>query len=380
MRIAYFTDTYLPQVNGVTNTLSRLSSYLDKRSVENMVFAPAEDGNLHYRDTVDRSFSLRFFLYPECRLTIPNIFRIHNVIDKFKPDLIHCVTPFNLGLCGLNYARDRAIPLVSSYHTNFDQYLDYYNLRILQNIVWDYTRWFHNQCLANYAPSQATIKLLHHKGIKNLEHWGRGVDTVNYDPQKRSEELRRSWGAHNKLVLLYVGRLAPEKNLDVLAQSYKNILETYPQKLHLVVTGDGPLASALKHELNKNVTFTGYKKGQELAQIYASSDIFAFPSTTETFGNVVLEAMSSGLPVIGTAAGGVQENVVPELNGILCRPKSSEDFSRALQTLVGDPDLRCRMSRGARQYALGCSWDRIFSRLLHSYQNILKDCEINRSA
>lgn len=370
MRIAYFTDTYLPQVNGVTNTLSRLVSYLDKKGVENIVFAPGEQGEHSYETAVDTSFSLRFFLYPECRLTIPNLYRISNVLHSFKPDLIHCVTPFNLGLTGLKYGRDHSLPVVASYHTNFDQYLDYYNLRFLQNVIWEFFQWFHNQCLVNYVPSRDTLGILKKRNIGNLEIWSRGVDTSLYHPAKRKEELRAKWQAANKLVLLYVGRLGAEKNLELLINTYRALDNRYPGRLHLVITGEGPLAPVLREEAPPSVTFTGYQKGEALAEIYASADIFAFPSCTETFGNVVLEAMASGLPAAGLAAGGVRETIRHGKNGLLSLPGNEGDFAEALGRLIEDNNYRHALAQGARAYAEKQSWEAILAKLLSSYERV----------
>ena len=381
MRIAYFTDTYLPQINGVTNTLSRLAMYLEKRNISNIVFAPGEDSNFNHHTTVDTSFSFRFFLYPECRLSIPNIFRIQYVLKQFQPDLIHIVTPFNLGLCGLKYGRDSNIPMVASYHTNFDQYLEYYNLQFLQPFVWEYFCWFHNHCEVNYAPSGDTLAILEKKGIKNLELWSRGVDTTLYSCQKRKEELREHWRARDKVVLLYVGRLAPEKNLNLLFSVYRELLSSYQDKIHLVVTGDGPMYKVLKEEGSENITFTGYKKDSELAEIYASSDIFVFPSCTETFGNVVLEAMASGLPVVAMKAGGVKESILPGVNGFLCDPHSEEDFAKAVIQLIDNENLRISMGREARALALSKSWPNVFNLLLESYGRVIgKNGELEKSA
>ncbi|MFZ5944823.1 MAG: glycosyltransferase family 4 protein [Bacillota bacterium] len=371
MKVAYFTDTYLPQINGVTNTLSRLVSFLDKKGIENIVFAPAER-DYQYQTTVDTSFSVKFFLYPECRLSIPNPYRIGNLLSRFRPDLIHCITHFNMGLTGLKYSQNHRIPVVASYHTNFDQYLDFYNLPFMKNIFWEYTQWFHNQCLVNYAPSQDTIGVLQEKGIKNIELWSRGVDTELYNPGKRKEKLRQVWNASGKTVLLYVGRLSPEKNLQLLINCYRMLQTRLGDSIHLVITGDGPLLHSLRQESIPNATFTGYKTGEELAEIYASADVFVFPSSTETFGNVVLEAMSCGLPVIGFAAGGVKESICDGVNGLLCNCRDLDGFVQANEKLIQEQGYRNLLSIGARQYALTQSWHNIFTSLLNSYQEVLE--------
>lgn len=369
MRIAYFTDTFLPQVNGVTNTLGKLDAYLEKNSVERMFFAPEypESGSGESRDTVKRFKSVSLPVYPECRLSIPLYVHFSKLVDEFNPELIHLVTPLGIGWAGLKYAREREIPLVASFHTYFDAYLKYYRLETMEDAVWNYFRWFHNFCSINFCPSTDTLRLLEEKGVANLRIWSRGIDTDKFSPGWRSEEFRKRFDARDKMLFLYVGRVAAEKDLDVLLECMNPINSLYPGRASFVITGDGPYSAHMKKNSPSNVHFTGYLRGMELAEAYASADVFVFPSSTETFGNVVLEAMASGLPVIAADAGGVKDSIIDNDDGFLCQARNAAGFTRAMESFIKDPGLAVSMGARARRHTLSKSWDSIFAGLLSDY-------------
>lgn len=369
MRIAYFTDTFLPQVNGVTNTLGKLDAYLEKNSVERMFFAPEypEAGAGESKDTIKRFKSVSLPVYPECRLSIPLYAPLCKLVDEFNPDMIHLVTPLGIGWAGLKYARERGVPLVASFHTYFDAYLKYYRLEYLEDAVWNYFRWFHNFCSINFCPSTDTVRLLDEKGVMNLRIWSRGIDTDKFDPALRNDDFRGRFDAGDKMLFLYVGRVAAEKDLDILLECMNNINSFYPGKASFVITGDGPYLAHMKKNSPPNACFTGYLKGRELAEAYASADVFLFPSSTETFGNVVLEAMASGLPVIVADAGGVKDSVRDDDDGFLCQARSVIGFTQAMEKFIKDPGLAASMGARARQHTLSKSWDNIFAGLLGDY-------------
>jgi len=369
LKLAIFTDTYLPQVNGVSRTIARISSHLQKQNIPCLIFAPEcgplpEDcKNVHTFSAFDLPF------YPECKIALPSYPVVREILDSFKPDLVHLVTEFSLGLCGLKYAKDHRLPAVASYTTNFPQYLAYYKVGFLKNWAWRYLRWFHNQCRLNYCPSPAIQSLLMKKGFHNLTVWGRGIDTGLFSPDKKSEFLKKLAPGKN-LFFLYVGRLAPEKDLDVLFNAWRTVSGRLPGA-QLVITGDGPLAGELKEKNVDGVVFTGYRHGEELSTIYASSDIFVFPSTTETFGNVVLEAMAAGLPVVGPAAGGVKNLLVDGHNGLACRPRNHHDMAAAMLKLARHDELRAQIGSRARQYAIERSWENLLRSLVESYRAVI---------
>lgn len=372
MRVALFTDTFAPQINGVTMTLNRLVQYWQRQGIQSLVYAPDYDGQGEDSPEIRRVPSLPFPLYPECRIPMSGYAGIERELLAFKPDLLHLVTPFTLGLIGHRFGRHHHVPMVASYHTNFDQYLDYYRLPFLKQMYWSYHAWFHSACVRNYCPSTATKALLARNGIKDLEIWSRGIDAGEYAPELRNPRIREKYGiAGGKMLLLYVGRVAPEKDIEVLLNGYKTLPSDVAELVHLIVVGDGPLISKIASD-SSGITFTGYLRGRELAEIYASCDLFVFPSATETFGNVVLEAMASGLPVIGAEAGGVTDIITHMKNGLLCPPHLAEGFRDGISMLVRNEDLRLQMARFARINAVRRDWDSIFTELTKSYRSVIE--------
>ncbi|MGV8145329.1 MAG: glycosyltransferase family 4 protein [Alkaliphilus sp.] len=388
MRLAIFTETFIPQVNGVSRTLARLAKHFSNRhlvldancfypsKIEILVITP-ECGTvpqgLPYQ--LHKVFGVNLPAYPELKIPIPNHIKISRIMDEFKPDIIHLASPFVMGLSGLKYAKDCNIPLVASYHTNISQYLKYYKLEVLDDLLWQFIRYIHNQCLVNYSPSKDTLNLLNMKGVKNLEIWDRGIDCKEYSPSFKDEDLKHELLDGRKKLLLYVGRIAHEKNLDILMKAI-HLVNWQRNDVQLVLAGDGPLANELKANAPDNVTFVGYKHSTELVKMYASADMFVFPSTTETFGNVVLEAMASGLPVIAPSSGGIKDNLIDNYNGISCQPLCATDMANAIYRLSNDENYRLLLSKQARLYAMNKSWDEVFNRLLYSYQKVLGNCSL----
>ncbi len=375
MKIAIFTDTFSPQINGVTKNLDRLLNYFSAKGIEYLVFAPETEPrieNIHEKNVV-RMKSLNFFLYPEHKFALPNYLEIKKKLNQFNADIFHLITPFNIGLTGLYAARQNNSPIVASYHTNFDQYLDYYNINFFKKAAWKYLRWFHDQALRNYCPSEETKKELAKKDFINLDIWSRGINPELFSPKHKDQNFIIENGLQDKISILYVGRIAAEKNLPLLINSLKVLNKKYKEKIELIITGDGPELKKVKEDAPENVIFTGFKKGPELSKIYASADIFAFPSVTETYGNVVIEAMASELPVLAVMAGGVKENLINNYNGLACQNNDVEEFSSKLEKLIINDNLRKSLGHNARQYALEQSWDHVFAKLHNSYQKVIKD-------
>lgn len=379
MKVALFTDTYTPDINGVAKTLNRWVNYLQSQGHAVRVFAPeVRDKNISSEETINRYKSFPFFLYPELQAALPNPIHLERSILNFRPDIIHVATPFNLGLFGRHFSRKHSIPLVASYHTNLDQYLTSYKLEWAENLLKKYLFWFHQECKKVYVPSKGTAQSLMDQHYSHVELWKRGVDSTLFKPienykKTRQEILARYNLSADKFTVLYVGRLATEKSLDILMRTIEKIPRAIRNKTQFILVGDGPMHEEIeKYIKNSNVSIhlLGFREDQELAEIYAAADVFFFPSTTETFGNVVLEALASGLPVIAANSGGVKELVSSGENGILCSPGNFIEFSNALEMLYTHEYTRLAFSEKARSYAVTQSWHHIFEALLESYQNV----------
>jgi glycosyltransferase involved in cell wall biosynthesis len=369
MRIALFTDTYLPDVNGVAKTLGRYIDYMKAQGIDCKVFAPdlIEPEKVREQHSfVERFYSIPFLLYPECRMAIPNPVHIKRALHDFQPTLVHSATPFNMGLYGLHYAKKHHIPFVASYHTHFDQYLSFYKMQWMEPMLWKYLTWFHRDCSKIFVPSRSTLTHLSKKGFKALEIWGRGIETSKFTPHvNRSAVLQRNGLDPDRFSLLFVGRLAPEKSIDVLMKTFDSLAPDIKLKSQLIIVGDGPLYKEVQEQTRHlpEIQLLGFRQGQELYDLYAASDVFLFPSQTETFGNVVLEAMAAGTPIIGANSGGVGDNVIHLKTGLLCPPGDVSAFTDAVERLYRDESLRRLMALEARQYSLNQSWDRIFAKL-----------------
>ncbi|WP_313339840.1 glycosyltransferase family 1 protein [Sedimentibacter sp.] len=371
MKIAIFSDTYSPQINGVTNTLDKLVQYFESNHIEYKIFAPKYDDE-NKEEHTERFYSLKFFMYPECRLALPNIFRISQSLSEFKPDIIHLMTEFNMGMTGMIYGKKNNIPTISNYTTNFSQYTEYYNLEIFKQPIWDYMKWFHNQNNITLCPSNEAQKLLNKNGINKTSLFSRGIDSHKFNPSYRNVKLRKELGIENKTTFLYVGRVATEKDMDILNESYRLIREKH-HNTALIITGEGPYLEECKEMFPEDTIYTGFKKGHELAEIYASSDMFVCPSSTETFGNVVLEAMASGLAVIGADAGGIKEIISHKQNGLKFKAKDSNELTNCMQELIENKSLRNYVKSNGLKFAQNRTWERIIDNLYVIYCEILKE-------
>lgn len=382
MKIAIFTDTFHPDINGVARTLKHFTNYLEKQNITFKVFAP--DSNSHSNEYISshicRFKSWSLFFYPECRLAFPNLFQIKAELEAFSPDIIHVATPFNMGLCGIYLAKKLSIPLVGSYHTDFNYYLKFYNLQFLSKILWKYMKWFHKPFKKLFVPSQETYTQLHRRGFTNLEIWPHGVDCQHFHPYYDKQSIREQRGITKKYLLTFVGRLAPEKDVKTLLDVAKALPAEVNEQVQWLVVGDGPLREELEANSPAYMTFTGYLTGIELAEIYSASDLFVFPSPTETFGNVVIEALASGTPAITANSGGVKNIIQPGVTGYLCETGNAAEFVDAILQLLENDSLLIQLGREGRDYALTQNWDTIFDHLLWNYQSVFEDQNIQKFA
>jgi glycosyltransferase involved in cell wall biosynthesis len=371
MKVALFTDTYLPQINGVTNTLTKLLEYYERKGIDYKLFVPQyEIQSSDYN--IERFYSIKFFIYPEARVTFPNFKRINATLADFGPDIVHNMTEFNMGTTGMGYGKAHNVPTISNYTTNFSQYADYYKLFFLKAPIWNWMKWYHTQNDLTLCPSHAAQKILLHHGITNTGIFSRGIDAQNFHPQKRNNDLRKKLKIENKTAFLYVGRIAVEKDLDVLCKSYQAIHKKFGHSAGLVIVGDGPYLDRCKQIFPRDTVYTGFKSGKELADIYASCDLFVCPSSTETFGNVVLEAMASGLPVIGADAGGVGELIQKNVNGLKFKKKDAGELTECMERLLLDAHLRQTLAGNGRMFANNRTWDKIFDGLVQTYRQVIE--------
>ncbi|RUL88456.1 glycosyltransferase family 4 protein [Tautonia sociabilis] len=373
MRITIVSETYFPQVNGVSRTLSQLVRVLTEAGDEVQLIHP-DYGEPSRAVGAYRVPSVRIPFYPDLRLPVPPYRGVRRAIARFRPELVHIATEATLGLAVLLDASARGIPIVSSFHTNFDQYSDHYRVGWARGGIWRYLRWFHNRTRETYVPSRATILNLERRGFRNLVLWPRGVDASLFRPDRPGRaQLRRALGfSEQDVVIAYVGRVAVEKNVEYLAEALAEAAQKSSRARPLIV-GEGPARPVLEERLRGVATVVGFRSGEELADHYAAADLFAFASRTETFGNVVLEAMASGLPAIVLAEGGPAEIVRHGETGLAIAPDAPPGtFAEALLALAEDGPLRRRMAENARDFARSQSWERIMGALRDRYAAIVE--------
>lgn len=373
IRLALFTDTYFPEMNGVAKTLERWVGYLRKQGIECLVFAPSRPrGEKTISEVAERLTSLPFFLYPECRLAVPQTGNVERKLLDFRPTIIHVATPFGTGVAGRYLAIKHGIPLVASHHTHFVRYLPFYNLQWMGKLLWRYLHWFHRPCSRIYVPSQSVLEECSRDGWEGLEVWSRGVDTQQFHPSvDRQELLRIHEVSHSSFIVLYAGRIAPEKQTEIAVEAVSRFAAQTAADPLLVIAGDGPATleiRALALRLGVEIRLLGALPQDQLQQWMASSDVLLFPSATETFGNVVLEAMACGLPVLGAAGGAVPDTVHHGMNGLLCPPGDAQAFANHLELLYKDASIRARLSVAGVQEATARSWDKVFKGLQTSME------------
>jgi phosphatidylinositol alpha 1,6-mannosyltransferase len=379
MRVLFCTDTYPPQVNGVSVVTALSAAGLVARGWECAVVAPkypAEEADVFAEKAsydVLSIPSLPFPYYRDVRLSAPGYPAVLRLARRFRPDLIHSETEFVIGRVGQLVGATLRIPIVSSYHTDFSRYTTEYGIGWLRKPVMAYLARFHRRSLRTYTPSAPSKTDLLNSGVRDVEVWGRGVDINTYAPRHRSEELRAKLGLGDRFAFLYVGRLAPEKNAETIVEAYaKAITMLPPDSTRLVIAGAGPREAAVRASAPAGTIFLGYLDRQrELPALYASADAFLFASLTETLGLVVLEAMASGLPVIAAPSGGVADHLRTGVNGIEYPPSDATAMASAMVSLATDPAKRKTLSEGARRTAEALSWDHELDRLDTSYREVI---------
>jgi glycosyltransferase involved in cell wall biosynthesis len=374
LKIAFFTETFLPKVDGIVTRLTRTVEQLVAAGDQVMVFCP-EGAPSHFAGAeIVGVPALPLPLYPELKLALPRP-AVSDALDQFQPDLVHVVNPAVLGLGGIWLAKTRELPLVASYHTHLPKYLEHYGMGMLEPLLWELLKAAHNQAQLNLCTSTAMVEELRERGIQHTALWQRGVDTELFRPDRARPELRQrllGGQSDSNALLLYVGRLSAEKQIERI----RPVLDAMPQA-RLALVGDGPHRQQLEKVFaGSATTFVGYLGGEELAGAYASADAFLFPSSTETLGLVLLEAMAAGCPVVAARRGGIPDIVTDGLNGCLYEPDGLDDgarsFTAASQRLLGNLEQRNQLRLEARREAERWGWAGATAQLRQYYQQVVR--------
>ena len=386
LRIAVVTETYPPEVNGVAGTVAQIVGGLRRRGHEVQLVRPrqprdgapgiAQEPEARFTETLTRGVAIP--RYPELRMGLPIARRLRGDWVLERPDVVHIATEGPLGWSALSTARRLGIPVLSEFRTNFHSYMRHYGVGFLQPAVLAYLRRFHNQAACTMVPTAGLLRELEATGFHRLEVVARGVDTELFQPGRRCSDLRRMWGVlDSEPVILYVGRLAPEKNLELLGEAFARIRERVPMA-RLVVVGEGP-ARDLARSLCPSALFAGRRTGEELARHYASADIFLFPSLTETFGNVTLEAMASGLAVAAFDYGAAGANIRTGVSGWVAPLDDRAAFIQGSVQLAMDLALARRLGQKARETAVEMGWDAILNQVEALYLRSIAEFRARRS-
>ena len=382
MRVLYCTDTYPPQLNGVSVVTSLSVEGLTRRGWGCAVVAPRypREAGAGWEDASAPASAAELLSvasvplpnYPEIRLALPRPSVISAFIRRFRPDLIHCATEFGIGRIGQLAALRANLPMVSSYHTDFAKYADAYGTSWLRGPVTSYLGRFHRRSRRVFTPSSVSREDLLRLNVPDVEVWGRGVDAELFHPGRRSQEMRAAFGMGSRFTFLYVGRLAAEKRAGQIIDAFRLASARLPRGvIHLIMAGTGPCEAELRAAAPHGVTFVGFlERRSRLPDLYANCDAFLFASVTETLGLVVLEAMASGLPVIAAPAGGVRDHLKHGKNGLAYEEGDTGAMAQAMVKLAGDWALARRLSRGARRTAEALTWERELDRLDLSYREV----------
>lgn len=370
MRIAYFTESLPPLVDGVSHTLSYLRESLEDENIEYQFYSPFSPPGEPWNGKVSHILSVPFPLYTRYRVSLPAFHDLRTMLRRFEPDLVHICSPFLLGLFAVRYAAEAGLPVVNSFHTRFVSYMKYYGLSRFESQGWTYLRWFYDRGELCLVPSVSTIDELQSRGFSNLALWERGIDLRRFSPAFADRNLKERWSPGGDPVALYAGRLVREKDIDTLLEAH-HILVQRGIAHKLVFVGDGPMRRQIE-KAAPEALLAGHLQGDELSRAYASADIFVFPSTTESFGNVVLEAAASGLPAVGAREGGVANLISHEETGFLTAPRDAGELAAAMEALLSNESLRNSLADGALEFASRKSWKEINRRLVARYAELIE--------
>lgn len=363
MRVAVVTESFLPQVNGVTNTVIRILEHLAARGHEAVIVAPSPGQAQYAGFPVVSVPGVALPGYREFKLGLPTR-RVEKILRAFRPDLVHLASPIALGAAGARAARRIGVPCVAVFQTDVAGFARQYGFRGTDAVIWSWIRHIHRQADLTLAPSRASCEQLRGQGVPRLALWARGVDAARFSPAHRDQTLREWLLGDREVLVGYVGRLAGDKRVHLLAH-----LADLP-KVRIAAVGDGPAATSLR-ALIPSAALPGFLSGQALSAAYASLDVFVHTGADDTFGQCVQEAMASGVPVVAPAVGGPLDLVRPGSTGLLYEPDDTGDLRRRVAELVSDPVLRARYGAAAREIVLSRSWTSVCDELLGHYDAVL---------
>ncbi|HEY1181910.1 MAG TPA: glycosyltransferase family 1 protein [Rhodocyclaceae bacterium] len=375
LSIAIVTETYLPEINGVAMTLGRLIDGLRRQGHNIQLVRPRQSDKDLPRDDIGFSETLVRGIpiprYSGLQFGLPAGRRLHAMWRRNPPDIVHVVTEGPLGMSAVGIARKLGLPMTSSFHTNFHRYSKHYGFGWLRGLIAGHLRKLHNHTAATFVPTQALAAELGADGFAHLRVMARGVDTTLFSPTRRSHELRRQWQVgESGLAVLYVGRLAAEKNLRMVVKAFAAVREQQPDA-RLVFVGDGPLADRLRQEC-PDAVFCGSRRGEDLAAHYASGDLFLFPSLTETFGNVTTEALASGLAVLAYAHAAAAEVINSGYNGVTVPAGDEIAYVEAASALAAHPERLLELRSRAATSMQHFDWHHIVDTFATTLNSVVK--------
>jgi glycosyltransferase involved in cell wall biosynthesis len=374
LKIAVVTETYPPDINGVAHTLSKIVEGLQALGHDLWLIRPKQQAQhmavqtAHFQEVLVKGVPIPF--YNELRMGLPAKRELQRLWAKQRPDIVHIATEGPLGWSALQVARKLKLPVSTDFRTNFHAYSQHYGIGWLSGAIRVYLKKFHNRADVTMVPTAMLQHELQAKGFERVQVVPRGVDTSQFSPSYRSLALRQSWGvAEDDKVLLYVGRLAAEKNLGLVVQSYLKA-KHHNERIRLVLVGDGPMRESLQQQ-HPDIVFAGYRSGADLAAHYASADVFVFASLTETFGNVTLEAMASGLAVVAFKHAAAGQCISHGDNGMCVDTESPQDFVQAVCAVVEAHSLQTRLAKQALLTAQTFDWPGVVQRTEAVFRQVM---------
>jgi len=369
MKVALYAGMYVKNQDGATKTLYQLTDSMLANSIEVAVWAFSLTPQKKPGFSLFKISGLPLILDLDYKVAFP-MPKLNIQLNKFKPDIIHIAAPDLVGAFLINYARVKKIPLIMSYHTDFPAYLETYKMSFLKKTLWKYFKWFYNKGESVFAPTEEVQQTLKKKGIKSIKIWSRGIDTGMFNPTFRSSDLREKWAAKDKKIILYSGRFVWYKDLKVFIDVYHRFKNK--NQVKFVLLGSGPIEEELRNRMSKAI-FPGYLNGKALSEAYASSDILLFPSTTETFGNVIQESLSCGTPAIVSDIGGCQEIINNSGGGLIAKAKDADSFYDCCSKLLSDEKLFRQLRNNGLNYFKDRTWDKINQKVIAEYFRVINN-------